>query len=79
MKLSGEIGIDLIRELRLRQWARAHFVPSSQRAATWHPIVLDEMSRRDDELQQSSRMPIAGRSSYVPLAPTSKDALAEAS
>ncbi len=42
--------LDLVRELRLRQWARQHFVPERQRRATWHPIVLNEMSRRDLEL-----------------------------
>lgn len=42
--------IDLVRELRLRQWARQHFVPQEQRKVTWHPVVLDEMQNRDREL-----------------------------
>ena len=42
--------IDLVRELRLRQWARQNFVPQQQRKATWHPVVLDEMQNRDREL-----------------------------
>jgi len=41
--------MDFVRELRLRQWARQHFVPSESRKSTWHPIVLDEMRRRDHE------------------------------
>ena len=41
---------DLVREIRLRQWARRHFVPIDVRKSTWHPIVLDEMRRRDQEV-----------------------------
>ncbi|MCZ2341999.1 MAG: hypothetical protein LC104_09415 [Bacteroidales bacterium] len=41
--------IDFIEELRLRRWARENYVPSAERDATWHPIVLDEMSRKDAE------------------------------
>ena len=44
------LGIDLIRELRLRQWARTNYVPETGRSADWHPVVLDEMRRRDEEL-----------------------------
>ena len=42
--------MDMIRELRLRQWARQNFVPEMARQMTWHPVVLDEMHRRDLEL-----------------------------
>lgn len=41
--------VDFIEELRLRRWARENYVPSAERDATWHPIVLDEMSRKDAE------------------------------
>jgi hypothetical protein len=41
--------IDFVRELRLRQWARQNFVPAEKRKATWHPVVLDEMQKRDHE------------------------------
>ena len=54
MKTSSvlEPGIDLdpIEEIRLRTWARQHYAPSEQRDADWHPVVLDEMSRKDREL-----------------------------
>lgn len=40
---------DLVRELRLRKWAREHFVAAELRKPTWHPIVLDEMNLRDQE------------------------------
>lgn len=42
--------MDFVRELRLRQWARQHFVPAESRKSSWHPVVLDEMTRRDLEL-----------------------------
>ncbi|HEX6987167.1 MAG TPA: hypothetical protein VF170_17440 [Planctomycetaceae bacterium] len=42
--------MDLLKELRLRRWARENYVPAERRAATWHPVVLDEMRRRDEEL-----------------------------
>ena len=41
--------VDFIRELQLRRWARENYVPSTQRAHDWHPIILDEMTRRDSE------------------------------
>ena|GEM_PF-1269255 len=41
---------DLLREIRLRQWARRSFVSVNARKPTWHPVVLDEMRRRDEEL-----------------------------
>ena len=44
--------IDFVRELRLRQWARQHFVPRESRKSTWHPVVLDEMIRRDAEVNE---------------------------
>ena len=47
-------GIDLIGELRLRQWARSNYVPEETRSADWHPIILDEMRRRDEELFETS-------------------------
>ena len=42
--------MDLVRELRLRQWARQHYVPVEQRQAEWHHIVLQEMQLRDQEI-----------------------------
>ena len=60
--------VDLIRELRLRRWARRNYVPDEQRGETWHPIVLDEMRSKDAELEnQTKRRPVG--SSYVPLPP----------
>lgn len=42
--------IDLVKELRLRTWARRNHVPVAQREAAWHPVVLEEMEVRDAEL-----------------------------
>jgi hypothetical protein len=44
--------IDLIEELRLRRWAREHYVPRQKRERSWHPVVLDEMDRKDLEMTE---------------------------
>ena len=41
--------MDTIEELRLRTWARRNYAPPSERCEDWHPIILDEMSRKDFE------------------------------
>jgi hypothetical protein len=51
--------MDLVRELRLRQWARQNYVPLEQRQSGWHPIVLDEMHRRDLEIHSEPPNKIA--------------------
>lgn len=50
MVSSVEADLDLIEELRLRRWAREHYVPRDRRQQTWHPVVLDEMDKKDLEL-----------------------------
>jgi len=47
--------VDAIEELRLRRWAREHYVAASQRLAHWHPIILDEMQAKEDELRIAAR------------------------
>lgn len=47
--------IDFIEELRLRRWARENHVPSDQRERSWHPVVHEEMSKKDRE--QEADMP----------------------
>jgi hypothetical protein len=42
--------LDFIEELRLRRWARENYVPSDERDTTWHPIILEEMRRKDGEV-----------------------------
>jgi hypothetical protein len=41
--------VDFIEELRLRRWARENYVPRTQRQLAWHPVILDEMTRKDNE------------------------------
>jgi hypothetical protein len=45
------VELDFIQELRLRRWARENYVPSEQRDISWHPVILDEMSKKDDETE----------------------------
>ena len=40
---------DLIEEIRLRTWARQNYAPADARPSNWHPVVLDEMRRKDLE------------------------------
>lgn len=47
--ISASDVVDFIEELRLRRWAREHYVPNPERNDGWHPIVLEEMSRKDEE------------------------------
>ena len=64
------IQLDLVSELRLRRWAREHYVPAEQRDDTWHLVVLNEMESKDSDCiaqQQSQPASLA----FVPLAPES--------
>jgi hypothetical protein len=45
--LGGDI--DLVEEMRLRTWARRNHVASCEREDSWHPVILDEMARIDEE------------------------------
>jgi hypothetical protein len=49
MTTSVRAELDLIEELRLRRWAREHYVPRGQRQVSWHPVVHDEMRKKDVE------------------------------
>lgn len=42
--------VDFIEELRLRRWARENYVPAERRERSWHPVILDEMLRKDEEI-----------------------------
>ncbi len=50
--VSSGAELDFIEELRLRRWARENYVSRPQRQLSWHPVVLDEMTRRDVEVSQ---------------------------
>lgn len=49
--------LDFIEELRLRRWAREHFVPRGQRQTSWHPVVHEEMERKEVEKDQTETAP----------------------
>jgi hypothetical protein len=49
MVISALAEVDFIEELRLRRWARENYVPAAKRNRRWHPIILEEMSRKDEE------------------------------
>ena len=51
--------LDLIEELRLRRWARENFVPVDQRLTNWHPVILEEMGRKDREHSPRSQVLMA--------------------
>jgi len=57
MMSSVSAELDLIEELRLRRWAREHYAPNGRRLASWHPIVHDEMSKRDLEIGEVDPTP----------------------
>ena len=42
-------GLDFIEEIRLRTWARENYVPADDRDDTWHPVVIEEMRKKDRE------------------------------
>ncbi len=46
---TAEADLDMITELRARRWARENYVAHEDRDPAWHPIVLDEMRRKDVE------------------------------
>jgi hypothetical protein len=45
--------VDFIDELRMRRWARENYVPAGEREAAWHPIILEEMRRKDGEVSEA--------------------------
>lgn len=47
---SGVVEVDFIEELRLRRWARENYVPREARSRKWHPIVHEEMAKKDSEV-----------------------------
>ena len=47
--LEPGVSVDAIEEMRLRAWARRHYAPVNERDASMHPVVLEEMRRKDRE------------------------------
>jgi hypothetical protein len=50
--MSTTAELDFIEELRLRRWARENYVPRVRRETAWHPVVHEEMARKDGEETQ---------------------------
>jgi hypothetical protein len=50
----GAEDLDFVEELRMRRWARENYVPESNRDAGWHPVILEEMHRKDGERQEAA-------------------------
>jgi hypothetical protein len=60
MAASPTTEIDFIEELKLRRWAREHYVPQPSRDRAWHPVIHDEMGRKDRDLRMTgSSTPVA--------------------
>ena len=57
MVISVGSEVDFIEELQLRRWAREHYVPRGQRQRTWHPIVHEEMEKKDFEASKPEPAP----------------------
>jgi hypothetical protein len=51
--------VDLIEELRLRRWAREHYVPADRRESSWHPVIIDEMVRKEHERNKEEAVSIS--------------------
>ena len=49
--------LDFIEELLLRRWARENYVSPSERQQSWHPIVHDEMMKKDLETTEAFTIP----------------------
>ena len=47
MPVSEEV--DFIEELRMRRWARENYCPRDDRKDSWHPVVHEEMEKKDLE------------------------------
>ena len=49
--------LDFIEELRLRRWARENHVAPDRRKSSWHPVVHEEMEKKDRDLKPTDDRP----------------------
>ena len=49
--------LDFIEELRLRRWARENYVAPKLRQVSWHPVVHEEMEKKDNEAEEIKERP----------------------
>ena len=43
--------------LRLRRWARENHVPAELRETSWHPVIHEEMAKKDVDLMDEDVSP----------------------
>ncbi|MGZ0168907.1 MAG: hypothetical protein ACKVHE_05090 [Planctomycetales bacterium] len=69
--------LDLVAELRLRQWARRNYVPTAERRdADWHSVVVSEMRRIDRDLSLvDTAQEVVTSTGVVPLEPSQHQAI----
>jgi hypothetical protein len=60
--------MDMVKELRLRRWARENYVPVEERSPDWDAVILDEMQIRDEDFASIIPRDEPG-SKLVPLEP----------
>jgi hypothetical protein len=60
----SSVGLDIVEELRLRRWARENYAPLERRCVDWHPVILEEMDRRDAEVARLVSPPIVAPKFY---------------
>lgn len=53
-QLNFDLEDDLVEEMRMRTWARHNYASPADRNSQWHPIILNEMSRMDNDLLMRS-------------------------
>ncbi len=68
------VNVDLVKEFRLRKWARNNYVSTAQRSRLWHPIVLNEMTLMDGEFAECARVRVAGKKIFAFDQPSSTPA-----
>ena len=66
-RLALAADVDAVTELQLRRWARENYVSRDARDPAWHPLVLEEMGRKESEVPDART--IARRHAVVPLMP----------
>lgn len=54
---SGAAELDFIEELKLRRWARENYVPRGRRQIAWHPVVHEEMERKEHDIAHVEKTP----------------------
>ena len=48
-----------LREEDIVRWAREHYVPADRRESSWHPVILDEMLRKENERNEVESVSIS--------------------